>query len=264
MDKKAKKTLLNTFWSSSGWKDQPDECAGKDFDYAKSKGLMFDPITITHDQIIQRLHELHKVITKERVASAFLHSLSTKKVYLRSALSSWALTSELPVHSFGERSVIRANYSSCGDCNFHRLMSERDYVNEDLNVLNFERVKWGGVRLNYLLYCWLDLELFLKVECAQPSAEDISLLHQITQVIQSCEDHEGARSLEKRLKDVIPSNKNERDVIMEIWGYAGLLAPRDTPRKLRGGNHDFNGVADWQGDDGYSKEALEFYFGSFL
>ena len=264
MDKKAKKILLNTFWSSKGWKDQPDAFAGEDFNYAKSKGLMFDPVTISHDKIIQRLQELHQEITKERVASAFLHSLSTKKVYLRSALSSWALTTGLPVHSYGERSVIRANYSNCGDCNFNRLMSDPEYVNEDLNVLNFERVKWGGVRLNHLIYCLLDLELFIQEEIVEPVKEDISILKQMTQVIQACEAHEGARSLEKRLKDVIPSSKNERDVIMEIWGYTGLLAPGDTPRKLRGGNHDFNGVADWQGDDGYSQEAMAFYFGSFL
>ncbi len=162
VDKKAKKVLLNTFWSPNGWKDRPDAFAGEDFNYAKSKGLMFDPIIIKHDEMVEWLHELHLAITKEQVASAFLHSLSTKNVYLRSALSSWALTSRLSLHSYGERSVILPNYSSCGDCNFHGLMSDREYVNEDLNVLNFERIKWGGIRLNDLRYCWLDLELFSK------------------------------------------------------------------------------------------------------
>jgi hypothetical protein len=242
LDKKAKKILLNTFWASGGWKDRPDAFAGENFNYAKSKGLMFDPITITHDEIVKRVHELHHVITKERVAAAFLHSLSTKKVHLRSALSSWALTSGLPLHTYGQRSSVRTNYSSCGDCNFHRLMSDREYVNNDLNVLNFERVKWGGIRLNKLLYCWLDM----------------------LEVIQDCADNESARMLEKRWKEVIPSSKGERDVMMEIWGYAGLLVPRETPRKHRGVGHDFNAVAEWQGDDGYSQEALKFYFGAFL
>ncbi|MCL6603185.1 MAG: hypothetical protein K6T94_09950 [Paenibacillus sp.] len=264
MDKKAKKVLLNTFWTASGWKDRPDAFAGEDFNYAKDKGLMFDPITINHDQLVERIQELNSTMTKERVASAFLHSLSTKKVYLRSALSSWALTTKVPLHSYGERSVILPNYSRCGDCNFHSLMSEREYVNVDLNVLNFERIKWGGIRLNDLLYCWLDLELFIKEEVVEPTAEDIAILHKMTKVIQECEDHESARSLEKRLKDIIPSSKNERDVIMEVWGYAGLLVQRDTPRKLRGGYHDFNSVAGWQGDDGYSQEALEYYFGAYL
>ncbi|CAH1222897.1 hypothetical protein PAECIP111892_05232 [Paenibacillus auburnensis] len=265
MDPKAKKILMNTFWTSAGWKANPDAFAGENFDYAKSKGLMFDPVTITHDEIIHRLHELHQMITKERVAAAFLHSLSTKKVHLRSALSSWALTSGLPVHSYEQRSSVRPNYSSCGDCNFHRIMSDREYINNDLNVLNFERVKWGGIRLNFLIYCRLDLELFSKQEDPfEVTTEDAAILSGMLEAIQNCADHESARMLEKRWKDVVPSSKHERDVLMEIWGYAGLLVPRDTPRKGRGGSSDFRSMAEWQGDDGYSQEALEFYFGAFL
>jgi hypothetical protein len=264
MDKQAKKILLDTFWTSAGWKSSPAAFTGENFDYAKSKGVMFDPLTITHDEIVLRLHELHQRITKERVAAAFLHSLSTKKVYLRSALSSWALTSGLPVHTYEQRRSVRPNYSSCGDCNFHKLMSDREHINNDLNVLNFERVKWGGIRLNVLLYCWLDLELFSKEESFESTAEDVTILSRMLEAIQACADHESARMLEKRWKEVIPSSKNERDVMMEIWGYAGLLVPRETPRKRRGGSHDYNSVAEWQGDDGYSQEALEFYFGAFL
>ncbi|WP_438496806.1 hypothetical protein [Paenibacillus sp. IHBB 3054] len=264
MDKQAEKILLDTFWTSAGWKSSPDAFSGENFDYAKSKGVMFDPLTITHDEIVLRLHELHQRITKERVAAVFMHSLSTKKVYWRSALSSWALTSGLPVHTYEQRSSVRPNYSSCGDCDFHRLMSDLEYVNYDLNVLNFERVKWGGIRLNTLLYCWLDLELFSKEEGFESTAEDAAILSRMLEAVQDCADHESARMLEKRWKEVIPSSKNERDVMMEIWGYAGLLVPRDTPRKRRGGSHDYNSVAEWQGNDGYSQEALEFYFGAFL
>ncbi|WP_189029290.1 hypothetical protein [Paenibacillus albidus] len=38
---------------------------------------------------------------------SFLHSLSTEKVYLRSALSSGALISCLPVYTYGQRSSVR-------------------------------------------------------------------------------------------------------------------------------------------------------------
>ncbi|MBY0011644.1 hypothetical protein [Paenibacillus typhae] len=264
MDKKAKKILMNTFWTSAGWRSTPGAFAGEEFEYAKAQGLMFDPVTITHDEIILRLHELHQTITKERVAGAFLHSLSTKKVHLRSALSSWALTSRLPVHTYEQRSVVRPNYSSCGDCNVHGLMSDMDYNNEDLNVLNFERVKWGGIRLNWLLYCWLDLELFSKEAPLDCTAEDVAILTGMLEAIQDCADHDSARMLEKRWKGVVPSSKNERDVLMEIWGYAGILIPGDTPRKRRGGSADYNSMAEWQGEDGYSQEAVEFYFGAFL
>ncbi|MNB81976.1 hypothetical protein D3C75_287750 [compost metagenome] len=264
MDKKAKKILMNTFWTSAGWRGTPGAFAGEAFDYAKSQGLMFDPVTITHDEIVMRLHELHQAITMERVAAAFLHSLSTKKVHLRSALSSWALTSRLPMHTYEERGAVRPSYSSCGDCNVQGLMSDRDYHHEDLNVLNFERVKWGGIRLNWLLYCWLDLELFSKEEPCESTAEDAAILSGMLEAIRDCADHDSARMLEKRWKDVVPSSKNERDVLMEIWGYAGLLVPGDTPRKRRGGSSDYNAMAEWQGEDRYSREAVEFYFGGYL
>lgn len=263
MDKKAKKILMNTFWSS-GWKSTPPVLAGEDFEYAKSQGIMFDPVTVTHDEIILRLQELHRTMTKEQVASAFLHSLSTKKVHLRSVLSSWALTSKMPLHTYGERSAVRPNYSSCGDCNHHSLLSDRDYIDVDWNVLNFERVKWGGIRLNWLLYCWMDLELFSREPAAGHTAEDVAILTGMLEAIESCSDGDSARKLEKRWKDVIPSSKNERDVLMEIWGYAGLLVPGDTPRKRLSGINDFNSMAEWQGEDGYSEEAVAFYFGKWM
>ncbi|MGG3506497.1 hypothetical protein ABES58_13560 [Paenibacillus lautus] len=264
MEKKAKKILLQTFWSSSGWKNNPMPFAGEDFEYAKSMGLMFDPITIGHDELIQRLQSLHQSVTKEKVAAAFLHSLSTKQVHLRSALSSWALTSRLPLHTYEERCSAVPNYSSCGDCNHAGIQSDRDYVNTDLNVLNFERVKWGGIRLNQLLYCWLDLELLSHEETLTVGDEDIGILRGLIEAVEDCTEQESPRHLEKRWKDILPSSKHERDVLMEVWGYAGVLVPKDTPRTRPRRDDDFFSMSEWQGSDGYSREALQFYFGEYL
>lgn len=264
MDKKAKKVLLQTFWSSSGWKSSPLPFAGEDFDYAKSMNLMFEPITIGHDELVQRLHSLHQTVTKEKVAAAFLHSLSTKQVHLRSALSSWALTSRLPLHTYEERRSAVPNYSSCGDCNHAGLQSDRDYMNADLNVLNFERVKWGGIRLNHLLYCWLDLELLSHEESLTVDDEDIAILRGLIEAVEDCTEQESPRHLEKRWKDVLPSSKHERDVLMEVWGYAGVLVPQNTPRTRPRRNDDFFSMSEWQGSDGYSRDALQYYFGEYL
>lgn len=256
---------MNAYWSSGQWRTGGYTCSDEDFAYGKSKGLMFDPLTITHDECVQKLHVLHKMsITKEKVVRAFLHSLSTRKVYLRSALSSYALTFQLPIHTYGQRTVAPASYSACFDCNAMMLMTKEQYVNEDLNVLNFERIKWGGVRLNWLIYCLMDLEALAKEEEHEVTDEDVSILKQLVQAITLCTEKDAARQLEKRWKDIIPSNQYERDFIMEIWGYACLLQSKNDHRKERGRGTDFMSMATWRGVDGYNEEDLKFYFGDFL
>lgn len=266
MDAKAKKILHNTYWAGGRWKPGGPSCTDEDFEYAKSKGVMFDPVTITHDECVLKLRELHEhKITKEKVVRAFLHSLSTRKVYLRSALSSFALTHDLPVHKFEERKAKEMHYSSCHDCNERMLMSDEQYLNVDVNVLNFERSKWGGVRLNRLLYCLLDLELMSREEDLDVTNEDIAILKSMVQAIEACSDQDAARQLEKRWKDLFKANQYERDFVLEIWGYAGLLQSTDRYRKERGrGGTDFMSVATWRGEDGYSAEWMNHYFGPYL
>ncbi|NGZ74575.1 hypothetical protein [Saccharibacillus alkalitolerans] len=267
MDKKAKKILNATFWSSKGWKNAPAAYSGEDFEYAKARGVMFDPLTVTHDELVARIRGLHESgeVTKEKAAAAFLHSLSTRRVELRSALSSYALTADLPVHGYTEHLPQAARRTSaCPECDGAGLQSSRDYANFDLNVLNFERVKWGGVRHNWLPYCWMDLDLLAKSEIGEPAKEDVDILRAMLQAVDDCEPHEHARKLETRWKDRLPSNRAERDTIMEIWAYAGILAEKDTPRLGRRGDTDFMAVEGWQGDDGYSREALLRFFGAWL
>lgn len=273
MDKKAKQILMKTFWNSKGWIDKESRSiSDEDFAYAKSKGLMFEPLTITHDECVQRLIDLHQIITKEQVAKAFLHSLSTRKLYLRSALSSWTLTHQLPQHAFesnvGKYTTINngstfAMYGDCYICDGYHVASLQAYKNEDLNVLNFERIKWGGIRLNHIVYNLLDLELLGKEGNIKVQAEDIEIFRRILEAISSCEPTDAARQLEKRLKDVLPSSKNERDALLEILATAGILtASRNRPG--RGGKNDFFAIVNWRGEDGYSEQAVHHYFSQWL
>lgn len=266
MDTKAKKILTSTFWSASGWKQGGmANCSAEDFEYAKDKGLMFDPLTITHDECIRRLKQIHEeAITREKVVQAFIHSLTTRKVYLRSALSSWALTRDLCLHVYSDKQAEKPMYSSCAYCNDNRLMSDEQYINLDLNVLQFERVRWGGVRLNNLVYCLMDLEMMSKESGLVVTKDDINILKKMIGAIDECEQQDAARSLEKRWKNMLPSSKHERDSVIEIWGYAGLLVAGSDYRKERGRGTDFMSVATWRGEDGYSPERMEFLFGMYL
>lgn len=267
MDAKAKKILHKTFWSAQGWKPAGARLPfhGEDFEYAKSKGVMFDPVTITHDECVARIrYLLDHEITKDKVATAFLHSLSTREVHLRSSLSSYALTCDLIQHKYDDKLLERASYSHCYYCNDAKLMSSEEWVNEDINILNFERVKWGGVRLNKLLYCWMDLELIAKEEALEVTPADIQILKNLLAEVDACAEKDSARKLEKRWKDVLPSNQYERDVLMEIWGFTGILASEERLGPERGRGTDFVSVDSWLGIDRYDKAKVEHYFGAYL
>ena len=107
MDKKAKKILFNTYWSSKGWKDyRTCYTSPEDFEYAKQKGLMFDRITISHDECVKRVVNLANTITQEQVAKAFLCSLSTRRLDWRSALRDKMKEIEILKANKAERDVI--------------------------------------------------------------------------------------------------------------------------------------------------------------
>ena len=67
---------------------------------AKEKGLMFDPITISHDECVKRVVNLANNITIEQVAKAFLCSLSTRRLDWRSVVSSYYIAKLFTVHKY--------------------------------------------------------------------------------------------------------------------------------------------------------------------
>ena len=66
MDKRAKKILFSTYWKD-GWVNDDDRYTlPEDLEYAKSKGLMFDPFSIHHDECIKAIHQLTSEIAVEK------------------------------------------------------------------------------------------------------------------------------------------------------------------------------------------------------
>jgi hypothetical protein len=151
IDEKALRILFNTYWSSKGWKDKY-ETPPEDLAYAKTAGYMFDPVELAHDEIIELLMLSFSLVSLNDVTNAFLASLSTRRLNWRSALGSFAIAQNFPRHRFAS-----AN-SYCPVCGIYGNKKQR----EDLNVLNFERHKWDGIRHPDLFYIWQDLDLFAK------------------------------------------------------------------------------------------------------
>jgi len=290
MDKKALKILNKTFWKN-GWTegDNIEEkiklgyLTQEEFDYAKEKGLMFDAFSITHDECMGIIAEFFEKVDLDILAKAFLCSLSTRKLYLRSVFASYFYLKDTPVHSFeagkvsggviyenGEpREVFYEYCKKCiGDGGYGNIsVAYEEYHDEDLNILNFERIRWGGIRHGQLLYCTFDMREFLKVlpEIGEPMEEDIFLFKLILQAIDESLPKDTPRKLEKRIRSFEQwkklSNKDEIDVLMEILEQIGILKPAKI-REVRDG--DFGFVENWIGEDGYQKEVVKELFGKYL
>lgn len=96
-DKRATKILFETYWSSAGWKKQPQTPA-EDFAYAKGAGLMFDRVHLTHDQTIDWALASRKLVAKQKIVDGFLASLSSRRLEFRSGLGSFATLRYFPLH----------------------------------------------------------------------------------------------------------------------------------------------------------------------
>jgi hypothetical protein len=267
MDKQAVKILFKTYWSSEGWKSVKELSDG-DFEYAKSKKVMFDPILIDHRQTIEWLLKSYAQTSKDHVVKCFMSSLSARRLEIRSGLSSYAFARNFPMHDF-----LKNNDIFCKICGLYNLEKQE----EDLNVFNFERIKWGGVRLTDPVYVAWNLEIFNNELTPEPSIEDICIFNKIISTIYECDSKDRPTQLEKRLSLILKSSSNERRIIIDMFGICGILETKNhkgffdsyIPTQNRANRPvnktDWEYPVDWwTGKDGINKDALNFYFADYL
>jgi hypothetical protein len=217
VDKKAIKILFKRYWSSAGWTDT--FISRNELNYAKDAGVMFEQIELSHDEIIQRLILIVNKLSLKEVTDQFIASLSTRRLDLRSALGSYMVGRHIVHHVFA------GDESYCTYCGAF----SKDREKQDLNVLNFERFKWGGVRHLDPLYILFDLEQFDKTEKLVPLTMDYEIINEMIRTIIGIPPEAKIRDLEKVLSKVIKSNKEEREVLLQILGFCSILAPNKYP-----------------------------------
>lgn len=223
-DKRAIRILHETYWSAAGWRPEPlATLAAADFEFAKASGVMFEPATLTHDQALARLRAAMEKTSIATVSAAFVRSLATRDLASRSAIGSYVLFRHLPPHD-APRDGVR-----CPVCGLYG--GEQSY---DLNVLNFERYKWGGVRHSDVVYASLDLELFSRLPAVQPTEPDLQLLQALLDAIAGQSPKTTSAQLHTRLPKELKSNKAERDVLVGLLGMCGILATKSHPGFLHG------------------------------
>jgi len=218
LDKRAIKILIDTYWSSAGWRQNPT-VTPEDFAYAKSNGVMFDPIRLSHDEAIGAALRAANEISGTEVVGSFIASLGSRRLDLRSGLASYAVVRNMREHKM--MPATSGRYCTyCGYFDTHDI---------DLNILNFERIKWGGIRHNQPTYIAFDLETLRKTSRPSPQSIDFAILHSIVNTTRSMPPAARLRDLDKALAKLLPSNSAERRVLIGILGYIGILVDPARP-----------------------------------
>jgi hypothetical protein len=267
-DSRALRILTEMYWSPSGWRNDPEaHVTPEDFSYAFEQGLLFEPRHLTHDEAVEEAIEAQGSVTARQVAMAFAYSLPTRRLDLRSALGSYAATIHLRSHAF---TPWAGRGPTCETCGFY------EHYDTDLNVLSFERFKFGGVRHHHIDYAAFDLTQ-LRLWFNDVENVDTAALHQVLQCWRDLPTSARARHAADSVRSLVPSNDAERRSLVEVVGIAGVLQPStlgsmldryvpDIERNdalLTRGDWGYP-VCRWMGQDGVNETAVAHWWGAEL
>lgn len=171
------------------------------------------PLTHDHDGWVEAARSAATQISAGEVEDAFLASLTSRRLDLRSALPSYVLARALPEHRY---TAMRGS----GQCAVCGLYAQAEA--QDLNVLSFERFKWGGVRRDNLTYVAFDLQQFRHAPRVKATVEDIALGRALLKTLGELPATTTAVEAVRHLK-MLKGNKAEREVLMDILGICSIL-----------------------------------------
>jgi hypothetical protein len=254
---------METFWTPQGWRRNPAWPAPDVMSAAIEAGVMFGARTGDHDSWVSAARAAADSTTIEEISDAFLAGLTSRRLDLRSALGSYAVARLLPEHV--------ADYSPGWCCAICGQSPPAEAEPADLNVLSFERFKWGGVRTDHVDYVAFDLEQFARAPRLPRTSDDIRVGRELVNQPRQLPPGTTAAEAVRHLK-MLPGNKAERDVVIGILGVCGILetathrgyansyvSKRD--RQLPGRRHvdqDYPACW-WTAEDGVNDEALQIF-----
>lgn len=212
------RTLYDAFWTSRGWRTERRDIkeeldTSPDLQAAVSAGVMFGgDRQQSHDEWVVAAQQAAHALTADEVAAGFLTSLSTRRLDLRSGLSSYVIATRMPEHSF----QTRPRNPDCPVC------FTLDPEEIDLDLLSFERFKWGGVRVARIPYVAFDLEQYRRAPRPPVTDDDLRLGRQLLDTLRYLSRGTTATKAVTAL-NFIPGNKSERERLLDILGICSIL-----------------------------------------
>ena len=272
LDRRALNVLFNTYYDVDhpvlAWvqqKDTPED----DLRYARDQGVMFEPVTLDHDSLIERLIECRDALDRGSIADAFLISLRDRRLDLRSTLGSYAVFLHLEPHAYAPSG------RWCAVCGVEG--AEARAIDRSMHA--FLRLKLAGsIHHDHATYAATDLALFSGTPMRDVSDEDRDVLRRVLVAIRGLPATAGLNDLQRALSGLFASTKLERQLVLELLGYTGVLQPggrdsyghRFVTYAERQADPPANywkrewrwPVQHWTGADSVNDEAVAFWFGS--
>jgi hypothetical protein len=185
-----------------------------------------------HREDINRLRMLADTIPLTAVSRAFVASLGSRRLSTRSALGSYAFARAMPAHDL--RPMEGTFATICGDCGWSLMpKSHESYDAATQQHYVHERSRFGGVRHDHPQYALFDLDAFRADDSATtPTDDDWRTLALILRTPELLQPDAKPSDLERALKSLFPSNKNERGVLIRILAYASILEDSNHPGYL--------------------------------
>lgn len=226
---------------------------------------------LNHDEIVDCGLRIIEKINFEEIIAAFIGSLSTKNLPARSAFGSYVVLKHLKKHKFKESSQFAGgNCSYCG----LRQAKEQPISKDAVDKYPFQ------VQHTNLRYAVYDLQTFKERDVDEPTNQDIDIFKSIIDSIRSLPENAQLSELNKALQGKLKSNKHQRTILLETFGYAGILSPAGQHNfKDEFLTYDFTNcqqpseffkrewaypVRFWTGNDHINENNLHYYFGKYM
>lgn len=226
---------------------------------------------ITHDEIVAQAVDAIRYIDRAAVVRAFVGSLATRNLPARSAFGSYAVLRVFAAHAHQPSAIFSpVNCAVCG------LPPKRDSAESDERVANYPfQVQHTDIR-----YAAFDLATFHSREVDEPTHDAVDRLRRLLDALRWLTADAELTELQKSIGTAFKSNKYERQILLESFGYAGILLPQgkrdytkgfvtcddanaDQPREFFKREWAYP-VRFWTGRDGVNEPSVVSHFGEFL
>lgn len=186
-------------------------------------------ISMTHDEVINKIKKLSHEIELEDAVRAFLYSLSTCDNKYRTVLSSVIWGRSLVTHEVKKYSGYYGSYHYCEICNL-RLMEDDRHCIIAPEYYSKYRQKGGELDINEAGYVLVDLQEFKKLPKVDYCEKDIAILNRIFGLVKELGPANKVVALQKLItaEKFMKATKHQINAVLGVLAVCGVF---DTPEQ---------------------------------